>query len=191
MELTGIESLKEGVRCRQESRETSQAPDALRYAILETLLNSQEGGVSWIQRVELVYYNHTPEALEDELTFLLSSKTECDVILDEDGHWHIHVFHPYQNQAEGLIYKINTYSPLPVFVIRPNDIPLDLAKALEGLGKIAMKRVITIAVQRLYESVNPTYYHTNGIHGKVKWRVRTRLKNVKAQISIRRFIRRK
>ena len=57
-----------------------------------------------------------------------------------------------------------------MFVIWPNDIPLDLAMALEGLGKIAMKRVITNAVRRLYESVDPEYYHVNGIHGKVKWR---------------------
>ena len=123
-----------------------------------------------MQRVECLYYHYTPAALEDELTFLLSSKTECDVILDEDGEWYIHPFHPYINQAERLIYKINIYNPLPVFVIWPSDIPLGLAKALEGLGKIAMKRVITNAVQRLYESVNPTYYHTNCIHGKVRWR---------------------
>ena len=114
--------------------------------------------------------NYTPSALEDELTFLCSSKTECDVILDENGQWYIHPFYPYLNQAEGLLYKINISDPLQEFVIWPNDIPLGLAEALKRLGKIAMKRVITNAVRRLYQSVDPTYYHTNGIHGKVRWR---------------------
>jgi hypothetical protein len=123
-----------------------------------------------LQRVKRVYYNHTPAALEDELTFLLSSKTECDVILDEDGHWHIHVFHPYQNQAEGLIYKINVHDPLPEFDIHNEDIPLGLAQQIQSLGNVTMNRIITNAVRRIYESVNPEYFHTNGISGKVKWR---------------------
>ena len=123
-----------------------------------------------MQRIDRLYYNYTSAALEDELVCLLSSKNEAEEIYDENGNQHILVYHPYLNQAEGLIYNINIKNPLPVFIIWPNDIPLDLAKALEGLGKIAMKRVITNAVQRLYESVNLTYYHTNGICGKVKWR---------------------
>lgn len=123
-----------------------------------------------MQRVERVYYNHTPAALEDELHYLLSSKDECDVILDEDGHWHIHVFHPYQNQAFSLIYKINASDPLPEFVIHNEDIPLGLAHQIQSLGNVTMKRIITSAVCRIYESVNPEYFHTNGISGKVKWR---------------------
>ncbi len=122
-----------------------------------------------MQRIERVFYTYTEAALEDELTYLLSSKNEAEEICDENGNQHILIYHPYLNQAEGVIYNINIKNPLPVFVIWLNDIPLDLAKALEGLGKIAMKRVITNAVSRLYESVDPTYYHTNGIHGKVRW----------------------
>ena len=110
-----------------------------------------------MQQVERIYYNHTPAALEDELHYLLSSKDDCDVILDEDGHWHIHVFHPYLYQAEGLIYKINVYDPLPEFVIWEDDIPQGLAIELERLGNVTMKRIITNAVLRLYESVNPEY----------------------------------
>jgi hypothetical protein len=68
-----------------------------------------------------------------------------------------------------VCYKINIYDPLPEFVIWQDDIPLGLVKALKSLGKVAMKRVIMNAVRRLYESVNSKYYHTNGIHGKVKW----------------------
>ena len=123
-----------------------------------------------MQSVEHLYYHYTPAALEDELTFLLSSKTECDVILDENGEWYIHPFYPYINQAEGLLYKINIYDPIPSFVIWQSDIPDGLVHALTRLGKIAMKRIITNAVRRLYESVDPEYYHVNGIHGKIRWK---------------------
>jgi hypothetical protein len=84
-----------------------------------------------LQKVERLYDNYTPAALEDELTFLLASKNECNIILNEEGWLHIHVFHPYLIQAEGLLYKINIYRPLPKFVIWVNDVPLGLANALE------------------------------------------------------------
>jgi hypothetical protein len=112
----------------------------------------------------------TVAALENELTYLLSSKNEAEVIEDENGNQHILVYHQYINQAEGWIYKINSYDPLPEFVIWKNDIPFGLKHALKRLGEIAMERVITNALRRLYESVDPTYYHRNGINGKVKWR---------------------
>ena len=39
-----------------------------------------------MQRVERIFYHHTPAALEDEFLYLLSSKTECEVvILDGKG----------------------------------------------------------------------------------------------------------
>ncbi|MPZ05031.1 MAG: hypothetical protein GEU26_01195 [Nitrososphaeraceae archaeon] len=123
-----------------------------------------------MHRIERLYYNYTPAALEDKLVELLSSKNDSDVILDEDENWYIHVFHPYLNQAEGLIYSINVFDPLPKFVIWSEDIPLGLAEALKQLGKVKMKCIITNAVRRIYESINPEYYHKNGIYGKIKWR---------------------
>lgn len=69
-----------------------------------------------------------------------------------------------------MLYKININDPLPEFVIWEEDVPLGLVKALEQLGKIKMKRVITDAVRRVYESVDPEYYHVNSILGKVQWR---------------------
>ena len=121
-----------------------------------------------MQGVERLYYNYTRAALEDEFLYLLSSKTECDITL-ENNKWFIHPFHPYINQAEGWLYKMNINDPIPEFVIWRKDIPVGLAKALQGLGEVTMKRVITDAVRRLYESVDPIYYHKNGIYGKVRW----------------------
>lgn len=120
-------------------------------------------------QVEKLCYHYTPAALEDEFVRLLSSNSTADVVEDEDGKKHIYVFHPYLQQAEHLLYKINLYQPLPKFVIYPEDIPQGLTKELEGLGKVKMNKVITNVVRRLYESVDFDYYHTNGIYGKVKW----------------------
>ena len=120
-------------------------------------------------QVEPLFHRCTPAAFEDQFLYLLSSKTECDVILEEDGHWYIHPFFPYLNQAEGLLYTINIYDPILEFVIWQSDIPDGLVSALMRLGRVAMKKVITNAVRRLFESVDPEYYHRNGIHGKIKW----------------------
>jgi hypothetical protein len=112
--------------------------------------------------------------LEDELVRILSSKNIADVIEEEDtdGLWHnnIYIHWMYLEQAEALIYKANMYDSYPEFVIFTEDIPIGLANELNNLGKVTMKRVITNAVRRIYESVASEYFHTNGIHGKVKWR---------------------
>lgn len=117
------------------------------------------------------YSDHTEAALVNALTQILSSKYECDMYEDEHtGRLGLYLFHPYLNQAEGLIYKINVYCPLPVYVIWNEDIPAALTEALLTLGKNSMKRVITEAVRGIYESVDADYYHANGLHGKICWR---------------------
>jgi hypothetical protein len=116
--------------------------------------------------------NYTQSALADKLTFTLSSKFDYDVLIhEEDGSTSLHIYRPYLNQAEGLIYRINTYERPPEFVIWNQDIPDGLVKALQELGTVPMKRIITEAVRRLYESVDPDYFHTNGIYGKTFWRI--------------------
>ena len=120
-------------------------------------------------QVEKLYYYYTVAALEDELVRLLSSNCTAEVVEQDNGSQWIYIFHPYLQQAEHLLYKINVYQPLPKFVIFPEDIPEGLAKELEDLGKVEMNKVITNVVRRLYESINPEYYHINGIYGKVKW----------------------
>ena len=79
--------------------------------------------------------------------------------------------HDYIDQAEALIYKININDPLPEFIIFTEDIPLGFAQELKSLGNNLMKKIITNAVRRIYESVDPEYYHTNGLYGKVRWRL--------------------
>jgi hypothetical protein len=123
-----------------------------------------------MQVVQRTFDNYTAAALENELTFVLLSNNECEVLDGGIGLDQILIYHPYINQGEGKLYRINIEDPLPEFIIWESDIPLDLALALQRLGKIMMNRVITNAVRRIYETIDPEYYHKNGIYGKVKWR---------------------
>lgn len=105
-------------------------------------------------------------AVEDKLVLTISSHNTAEI--DEEG---IHIKWHYLDQAKALIYRINVYDPLPEFVIFTEDIPEGLSQQLNGLGKVLKKKVITNAVRRIYESVDPEYFHKNGISGKVKWRL--------------------
>jgi hypothetical protein len=115
------------------------------------------------------YSQYTLAALTDELTRQLSSKNDCELYEDEDGTLSMYIFRPYLNQAEGLIYRINVYERPPEFVIWEEDIPENLQKALQDIGKFATKKVITEVVRRLYESVDYDYFHTNGLYSKTPW----------------------
>lgn len=85
----------------------------------------------------------------------------------------IHIIHKYYDQAEWVLYRINIYKPPPQFVINLSDLTTKLKKEIIRLKStpIVLKKVVTDAVRRLLEAVNPEYYHVNGIYGKVKWRL--------------------
>jgi hypothetical protein len=122
------------------------------------------------QLAERLYYWYTEAALKDEVVDVLLGKNECEILKDFVGRDQILIFHPYLNQAEGKLYRINIEDPLPEFIIWESDIPMGLAVELERLGEVTMKQVITNAVRTIYETVDPEYYRKNGIHGKVEWR---------------------
>lgn len=105
-------------------------------------------------------------AIEDELVSTISSYNTSEI--DEDG---IHIKWHYIDQAKALIYRINVYDPLPEFVIFTEHISEELSQELNSLGEVLRKKIITNAVRRIYESVDPEYFHTNGIYGKVRWRL--------------------
>jgi hypothetical protein len=117
---------------------------------------------------------YTEVALAEELTFRLSSFNACHVEEDLDNNMYIRIHHPYLQQAEANLYKCNIYEYPPQFVIFKDDLPKWLVDALAALDKVAMKRIITDAVRRIYESVDPEYFHMNGIYGKVNWTVVTK-----------------
>lgn len=110
---------------------------------------------SAIQAEQDVYFELcTDTRLEDELlNQLLSSK--------KNGRF-------YYAQAEFFQKRINIYRPVPIFVIHSKDISIPLAKELDSLGERMKKRIIVNAVRRIYESIDPYYFHTSGIYGKIK-----------------------
>lgn len=124
-------------------------------------------------KVERIYHNYTLAALEDELVKTISSHNIIHIEEDDDGNEYIRIMHDYLEQAEWLLYRINVYQPILEFIIFEDDIPKRLVKALERQGKKGMYCIVTNAVRRVLESVNEEYFHTNGIYGKVKWRVAT------------------
>jgi hypothetical protein len=112
--------------------------------------------------------NFMEAALTDELTYRISSHNACHIEEDEEGKTYIRLYHLYLEQAEVMLYRINVYDPLPEFVIYTDDIPRWLDDSLSGLDETSRKRIVTEAVRRIYESVDPEYFHTNGIYGKIR-----------------------
>jgi hypothetical protein len=117
------------------------------------------------------YRDYTVAALEDELVRILCSKNSADIIEEGDGSINIYIHWMYIEQAESLIYRTNICQPPQEFVIWEEDIPENLAKAFEALGRVETKRVVTDAVRRIYESVDPEYFHINGVYGKIEWKI--------------------
>lgn len=110
----------------------------------------------------------TTSALEDDLIFHLSSK--CKYQIDAETKV-IHLDYKYLNYAEHILYRINVLKPAPKFEISRQDIPQKLEQYLIKLDTKTITCILTNVVRRILESVDPVYYHTNGIHGKVRWRI--------------------
>jgi hypothetical protein len=111
----------------------------------------------------------TLSGLSDRLTYALCSKYEVDFIEDDTNI--VHLSHPCLDHAQWVLYRINIFKPPPVFVIHEKDIPQDVASEFEEIDEVAANAIITGVVQRILESVNPHYFHTNEIYGKAKWKI--------------------
>lgn len=112
----------------------------------------------------------TTAAIQDELTFQLSSV--CSFKIDENTQA-IHITHKYYDRADFVLYRINVYNPPPLFIINRSDLTPKLQSNLEQLYKscrYTFDRLVTAAVQWIFESVNKRYYHVSNIAYKVCWR---------------------
>ena len=111
----------------------------------------------------------TTNRLIDKLVNRLGSKNIYNI--NEDSK-EIRITHKYYDQAEWVLYHINIHKPAPQFVINLSDLSRKLKEEISSLRSTptTLNEVITAAVRRILEAVNPEYYHVNGIHGKVKWR---------------------
>ena len=113
--------------------------------------------------------DYTESALTDRLTFALCTKYEIDYT--DKNTKTIHMSHPYINQAHWVLYRVNIFRPPPVFVIHEKDIPDDVISSFQELQQDFIDNIITNVVRDILESVDPVYFHTNKIYGKVKWRI--------------------
>lgn len=112
------------------------------------------------------YELSTSSAIEDDLTFRLSSKCEYQI----DWEKVIHINRKYIDYAEHFLYRINIFKPVPKFDISWADVPQKLQEHLINMDKKTVNNIMTNVVRRILESIDPVYFHTNGIYGKIKWR---------------------
>jgi hypothetical protein len=112
----------------------------------------------------------TNNCLTDKLVYRLGSTSSYKINAVSKE---ILITHKYYDQAEWVLYHINIHKPPPQFVINLSDLTRKLKEEISSLRPTpsTLNEVITTAVRRMLESVNPEYYHVNGIYGKVAWRL--------------------
>jgi len=86
---------------------------------------------------------------------------------------HICITRKYYDQAKWVLYRINVFDPIPEFVIDISDLSRRMKCELHSFctDPIELKRIITEAISRILEAVDPKYYHVSGVHGKFRWRL--------------------
>jgi len=112
--------------------------------------------------------------IEEELILHFSSFAHSEQDIDEEGNEIIIVKHPYQIIAQRILYRINISNPVPFFEIHESFLHPKLRQELLELKRYdsdEFNKVVTNAVNRLYESINYEYFHTSGISGKIFWRI--------------------
>ena len=114
--------------------------------------------------------------IEEELVLHLLSYCDAKIREDKDNNNYynkeIIVKHPYQAQAQDLLYKINLANTILVFKIYDKTLPPKLKEELSGLWKRDQElfnEIVTNSIKRLYESIDYHYFHTSGIGGKIAW----------------------
>jgi hypothetical protein len=107
--------------------------------------------------------------IEDELLLHLSTYAEAEILNKNK----ILIRHPYQEEAEFILYRINLAKPIPVFIIFESLLPKRIRQELIDLKKFDINefnRTVTNVLKRLYEAIDYEYFHISGISGKIYWR---------------------
>lgn len=111
---------------------------------------------------------YTIAAIEDELVYALQAVTTPFL---NDSNKIVPIRQKYIEQAKRLLYRINVFQPVPVFIINISDIPLSLQKQIERISLSEKYEVITCVVSRILEDVNPRYFRINGVCRNIRWRI--------------------
>jgi hypothetical protein len=126
-----------------------------------------------IEKIKILNYKYnnpwSSSKKEDELFLHLSSYPETEILNKNE----ILIRHPYQEEAEFLLYQINLAKPIPNFIIFDCLLPKKLRQELIDVKNYDIEefnRIVTNALKRLYESIDYEYFHLSGIGGKIYWR---------------------
>ena len=93
----------------------------------------------------------TPAAIEDELIYSLYAAT---TLFLHGSNKIFPIRQKYVEQAKNILYRINLFQPVPIFVINISDIPPSLQKQLEKITLSQKRDVITGAVARILEDID-------------------------------------
>ena len=112
----------------------------------------------------------TNAAIEDDLVCSLYGVTTP--FLDEDYKIRP-IRQKYVEQAKAILYRINVFQPVPVFVINSSDLPKSLRRELEKFVNYPEQfdEIIMGAVSRILEDVNPRYFRVSGVRRSIRWRI--------------------
>ena len=106
--------------------------------------------------------------MKDELTLQLSSAAHYKI---EPKIRHIEIYHKYDKYGRRILFLINLAKEIPVFEIHKSDLSPILISQLEQIDEKTLNEVIVEAIANLYESIAFDYFHKNGVHGKIKWKI--------------------
>ena len=103
-----------------------------------------------------ILIHSTPLPIEDEIVYSLYGAT---TLFLSDGNKIFPIRRKYVEQAKKILHHINVFRPVPVFVINMSDISPTLKRELEKITQSEIREVITGAVARILEDVDPRFSH--------------------------------
>ena len=127
------------------------------------------GHHSSIAAIPNPYYTYTDHALADRILIEISSKK-----IRHEGSGELQWIN--LNYAYRFLHRFFYFNhgiqkkELSPFQIRKSDINNPLQERLEKLQFEELNNIMIEVVRRLLEAVDCNYYHTSGIHGKIRWR---------------------
>lgn len=142
----------------------------MRVNIRNTSKPDKDIGISHNFFKNLAGYNSikdfTVEGLVDEL-FLCQVFTR-EVVSDRKGE-HVTVS-KYYLQAWKLQRQISVGNPSPFYILNISDLPAKLVKAIKELDEETQNYVITRAIGRIFENINPRVFHLS-IARRLRWKL--------------------
>ncbi|HZD36724.1 MAG TPA: hypothetical protein VE130_16080 [Nitrososphaeraceae archaeon] len=112
---------------------------------------------------------YTLAAIEDEIVYSLYGAT---TLFLHEGNKIFHIRQKYVEQAKIILFRINVFQPIPVFVINLSDLSPSLKRELKQIMRCPeiLEEVVTNAVARILEDVNPKYFRVSGVRRNIIWR---------------------